>query len=352
MPTQRRLSGFLTAALVFLCLFDSAVAPSQAQDRPSVALIIDDMGGAWQAGLEALALPGALAYAFLPEGAHTRALATLAQRLGKEVLLHAPMESRQGEALGPMGLMATMPRPRFEATLRQQLAAVPGAVGLNNHMGSLLTEQSRPMSWLLETLLHERAKDFMFVDSATTTRSVALPLARQYGLKATRRDVFLDHDVDPDAMDRQWHRWLNLARRRGSALAIAHPRASSLQFLQRRLPQLAEEALRLVPLRELIALQTGQPQPISVPFTAALEQRADATPPAIENRPEPTPDDDAPPPAPETPSLPPIPSGDAVETGGQSLMLAPLSDKPATPAPVKPRSQSNESPAISEFELF
>ena len=99
--------------------------------------------------------------------------------------------------------------------------------------------------------LRERGNLF-FVDSRTTPASVALQVAREFGVPATRRDIFLDDDPDPRAIRRQFRRLVNLARLHGSAVGIGHPYPGTLEFLESALPPLAADGVELVPVSGII----------------------------------------------------------------------------------------------------
>jgi polysaccharide deacetylase 2 family uncharacterized protein YibQ len=81
----------------------------------------------------------------------------------------------------------------------------------------------------------------------------------QSGVPALRRDVFLDGDPAPDAIAREWQRLLARARERGFAIGIGHPRAATLDFLEREVAALQHAGVELVPLGALL------PEPRSAP---------------------------------------------------------------------------------------
>ena len=219
---------------------------------PAVSLIIDDLGEQFEAGERALALPGQVAYAFLPATPHAVAQARRAHASGREVLLHLPMEHPGGK-LYPLGLSQKTPREELVRRFATALASVPYASGVNNHQGSLLTERREPMSALMREI--RAAGRLYFVDSRTSIRSVAYDAARQAGVPAARREVFLDALREPVAIARAWQQTLSIARKRGTALAIAHPYPETLALLAAELPGLKSAGVRLVPPSELIRLR-------------------------------------------------------------------------------------------------
>lgn len=220
------------------------------QSQPRVAIIIDDLGQRLGYGLRAVQLPGPVTCAFLPRAPYSKRLAELAYRGHKEVILHLPMEAVSQKPLDPGGLTINMPRSDLVAALRADIEAIPHVRGINNHMGSLLTQHTESMEWVMAELM--RRKDLYFVDSYTTARSVVSEVATEYGIPHRTRDVFLDALPGAESIERAFRHLLTIARRDGTALAIAHPYPRSLAFLQSRIPGLVESGIDLVPVSDLI----------------------------------------------------------------------------------------------------
>jgi len=237
----------------FLCFLATCLAaPVAAADLPRIAIVIDDMGRDLASGRRVVALPGPVACAFLPHAGHTRHLAELAHAAGKEVMLHLPMQSMAERPLDDGGLTLDMTRTALLRTLDEDLALVPHVVGVNNHMGSLLTRHPGHMAWLMQAL---RERGLFFIDSRTTHHTVARRIAFEQHLPSRRRDVFLDPEPGAATVQREFRRLLAIAREKGSALAIGHPYPETLAFLERALPALPQAGVRLVPVGTLIAQQ-------------------------------------------------------------------------------------------------
>jgi len=229
----------------------------RSQSRPRVAIIIDDLGQRLGYSLRAVRLPGPVTCAFLPRAPYSERLAELAYRGNKEVMLHLPMEAVSQKPLGPGGLTINMPRSDLVAALRADIKSIPHVRGINNHMGSLLTQHAESMEWVMAELM--RRKDLYFVDSHTTVRSVVSEVAAEYGIPHRTRDVFLDALPGAESIERAFQRLLTIARRDGSALAIAHPYPRTLEFLQSHIPQLVESGIELVPVSDLIDRSSVHP---------------------------------------------------------------------------------------------
>lgn len=203
-----------------------------------LAVVIDDLGYSPARDARALALPGALTVAVLPAAPNATAIAQQASALGREVILHQPMQPVSPLDRPDHGaLLEHMSSADYAATLGANLAAVPGSVGINNHRGSLLTARPGAMDELMLQLL---ARQLYFLDSRTTAATVAHDTAREWGVPTIKRDVFLDHERTTHSMDRQFRRALRIARKQGYAVLIAHPHRESLDYLERALATLPE----------------------------------------------------------------------------------------------------------------
>jgi len=229
-----------------------ATSGSGIATSPYIVLILDDIGNNAELGRRAVALPGAITYAVLPHTPHAASLAEQAHSLGKEVMLHAPMSNQAHFPLGPGALTDELSRGEFMQTLTDSIASIPHLQGVNNHMGSALTEQETQMSWVMEAL---REHDLYFVDSLTTPRSVAGRVAREQQIPTITRNVFLDNETTFENIDREFKRLLALAEKNGSAVGIGHPYIQTLEYLEQALPALAQKNIELVPVSHMLARQ-------------------------------------------------------------------------------------------------
>nr|VFK29879.1 MAG: Uncharacterized conserved protein YibQ, putative polysaccharide deacetylase 2 family [Candidatus Kentron sp. MB] len=225
---------------------------------PLVSIIMDDLGYRLREGLRAIDLPGPMTFSIIPNTPYAHRLSELAHGLGKEILLHMPMEPQgKGHYLEPGGLTTRMTRAELTGSVHASIAAMPHARGVSNHMGSLLTRQEKPMRWLMEAI-REHDTDLYFIDSRTTAGTVASATAIQYGIPSLQRDVFLDHRPNVDAIRAQFHRLIRKAKTRGTALGIAHPYPQTLDVLKTMLPRLEAQGLTLVFVSVLLAQQNRE----------------------------------------------------------------------------------------------
>ncbi len=209
-----------------------------------VSLVIDDLGRSLSDldTIGGLGVP--VTYAVLPYESRTAEVVSTLRRRGAEMIVHLPMEPTGGADPGPGALTESMSRRQLVQATRRALEAVPGAVGVNNHMGSRLSADRRAMDVILGVIAKH---GLYFLDSRTSADSVAFTAARDLDLPAAERQVFLDPDPRPDAVRYQFRRLLEEARKRGSAIAIGHPHPDTLRVLQEEVPQAAARGYRFVP---------------------------------------------------------------------------------------------------------
>ncbi|VAW92125.1 Putative periplasmic protein YibQ, distant homology with nucleoside diphosphatase and polysaccharide deacetylase [hydrothermal vent metagenome] len=221
--------------------------------RPAVSIIIDDIGDRYKDGLRAVSLPAPYTYAFLPNTPYAKKLAKKAYQMNKEVMLHLPMQAINGKKLGPNGLTNDMTRDEFYNTLQNAYDSIPHIVGMNNHMGSLLSADKEMMRWLM-SFVSTKNKDLYFIDSRTSASSVIVEVAKEKNIKVLSRDTFIDHKTSIESITSQIKYLIKTAKKKGSAVGIAHPYPTTLAVLETAWPLFYEAGVDLIPVSELIKL--------------------------------------------------------------------------------------------------
>ncbi len=217
-----------------------------------VAIVIDDLGQDVKQAREVLALPGKVTFAVLPGLVQSKNVAEFAGQAGREVLLHLPMEPLKDheKTRTPGTLSADMTPIAFLNTVSEDVESVPGATGVNNHEGSALTENKEAMKFLMAEL---KARNLFFLDSMTNPKSVAYATAGEFGMKAARRDVFLDNEGDnPSYIRGQLEILTDIARKNGKAIGIGHPHPATLSELRKWLAETDAQGIEIVPVSRLM----------------------------------------------------------------------------------------------------
>ncbi len=218
--------------------------------RGRVAIVIDDVGFEEEPPLELARLGLPLTFAILPYQRYSRSLGEKLRAAGQEVILHLPMEPLAYPRRDPgQGAVAEGMAPAaIEAAVRRDLLAVPEAVGVNNHMGSRATADPAVMRAVLRVV---RERSLYFLDSRTTGDTVAFDIAREMGVPAVERSVFLDDRRDESYIEGQVRELLRKARERGSAVAIGHPDPVTVEVLKRSVDLIRSAEIQVVPASEL-----------------------------------------------------------------------------------------------------
>jgi len=249
-----RVISSLLILLVSLCVHAEPVSNTPADIR--IAIVIDDLGDRWREGSQAVSLPGDITIGIIPYTPYAKRLADSATHYDKEVILHLPMEAMSGKNPGKGGLLESMSQQEFFTTLKSSLEFMPQIHGVNNHMGSLLTQNREKMRWLMQGLFEYGG--LYFLDSRTVDATRAMQVAEETGVPTAKRDVFLDHRRDHAFMQKQWHHLLQLAKSQAGAICIAHPYAESLLFLQEQIPTLQAHGIQLMRVSRLIQWRQEQ----------------------------------------------------------------------------------------------
>lgn len=203
-----------------------------ADSKPKLSLVIDDLGYSLNYAKKSFELEGDHTFAIIPDSVHAKSISKLAQQEGKEIIMHLPMQSSVHTASHESSSLSShMDEAQLIKTTQKFLNNMPHISGINNHMGSYLTQFSYIMRPVMETI-YKHNPNLYFLDSRTSAKSTAYVTALRSGLSASKRNVFLDHSSVPSEITYQFNLWLKRARQNNSAIAIAHPVKSTLSVLK------------------------------------------------------------------------------------------------------------------------
>ena len=229
----------------------AAQPPAEPEDtRPMIAVVMDDMGFDRVSSALAVSLPAAVTLSYLPDAPDVARQVRAARRQGHTVMLHLPMEAPGHRGRPGQNVLAVADSEEvLRKRLSRMLGSFDGYVGVNNHMGSRFTRDSGRMRVVLSEL---RRRGLFFLDSRTSNKSVGGRVADAANVPYAVRDVFLDHDADPDKIRRRFAETERIARKTGQAIAIAHPRPTTMKLLAPWVRSLADRGFRLVPITKLL----------------------------------------------------------------------------------------------------
>ena len=218
---------------------------------PRAAIVIDDLGQSLSHFEQIAALNIPLTIAVIPGLPATARTVSEASRRGIEMLLHQPMEPREesGKNPGEGVLLTSMSAETLRGRVRASLAAVPGAVGVNNHMGSRFTEDAAGLGALMAEI---KEHGLFWLDSRTTPGTRGVEAAHAAGVPALERDIFIDAEVNVEGIRRQVRKLIETARDRGSAVGIGHPHPETIAVLRELRAELLASGVTLVPVSSLL----------------------------------------------------------------------------------------------------
>jgi uncharacterized protein len=221
--------------------------------HPRVAIIIDDVGLIQDLPEEFYKIPAALTWSVLPHCPYTRVCAEAGKSHGFQVLLHLPMDPYRGTKEPGNGfIIKSWLEDRITRQFEEDLAQVPEAVGLNNHMGSTNQEDE----FLTAVLMSEvKKKNLFYIDSLTGPYSVARKYARLYQVPFNQRDVFIDHYETTQSKMEALHSLIRIALKTGEAIGIGHVRPGTATAIATMIPEFEKAGVKIVHISELVKVQ-------------------------------------------------------------------------------------------------
>jgi len=223
--------------------------------KARIAIVIDDVGmnrKQSRAVVDINDVP--LTLAFLPYAPNLTALTEPAQAAGHELIIHMPMEPMDGSIdTGSIALKSAMSNGQLKEMLEQAFNSFDGYVGINNHMGSRLTQDKQAMDLVMDVL---DARGLFYLDSKTISTSVAAKAAKDQGLAYAERDVFLDHEDSLSFARGALKRAEKVALEKGYAIVIGHPKANSVAALKEWIPTIEARGFEVVPVSDLLMRPT------------------------------------------------------------------------------------------------
>ena len=217
-----------------------------------IAIVIDDFGYQEQnLVLSFCELPQPITFSIFPGEKHTAWIAQQAIEKDHGVMVHLPMEpiDYPERDPGPNAIFSDYAPEKIAELTQNALASVPYAKGMNNHMGSRITQNFEAMKAVLRVV---KRWNFFFIDSVTSSQSVAYAVARDMGIPSGRNAMFLDIVEDEEAVVKRLYRLAAHARHEGTAIGIGHAKSNTLHALQRMLPELAEQGFVFVLAEEAV----------------------------------------------------------------------------------------------------
>ena len=231
--------------------------PAKSRPEGQVAFVIDDWGYSLNNIDVLFQIDRPITLAVLPHLHYSKEISERVKQHGKEydVILHLPLESKSGKSAERDTIRRNMKQERVLSILKDDIEGVPGIIGVSNHQGSKATENKETMKIILEEL---KKRNLFFLDSRTTPVSVCGTISSKIGLRYAERGVFLDLAQKKEEkqyrtyIKKQIKELINMAKVKGSAIAIGHDRKLTLEVIKESIPDIEKENIKIVPLKNIV----------------------------------------------------------------------------------------------------
>ena len=220
-------------------------------DKKAVVIVIDDMGISLKRTAEITSLKAPITASFLTYGRKLDEQIKNSLQNGHEIMVHIPMEAQTAVDAAPDVLTTKMSLKEIKDNLLEMLKKFKNIKGINNHMGSKLTEDYNRMKTVMETL---KEKGLYFLDSKTSPKSKAEIAAKDSGIAYAHRHIFLDNQNDKTYILGQLSKVERLADKNGYAIAIGHPKTQTYAALKEWLPTIDKKGIKIIPLSVAIKI--------------------------------------------------------------------------------------------------
>ncbi|GAC1334640.1 MAG: hypothetical protein NVSMB26_17690 [Beijerinckiaceae bacterium] len=198
-------------------------------------------------------LPGVITFFLTSSDAELSARVARARDGGHEVLLQLPMESfdaGEGDP-GPHTLRTNRSPEALVDDLHWLMSRFSGYAGVTNFLGGRFTGDETALAPILRDV---KDRGLLYVDDATSPRSVADALAARTGLAFARADIVIDAAKSADAIDAALARLETIARQKGLAIGSASGLPIGIERIARFARTLEDRGIALVPVTAAASL--------------------------------------------------------------------------------------------------
>lgn len=216
---------------------------------PRIAIIVDDMGLNMDVAKELGEIDADLTFSILPMRPYSKEVATYLHNIGKEIMLHLPMEGSNDKDPGAGALYKNMSPAVVRSILLKDISSVPYISGVNNHMGSKVTPDKTIMTTIAREL---KKKRFFYIDSLTTNKSVCKEVAKTAGLPFASRDVFLDNVDSYAYICDQLDKLVTIGEKCSYGIGTCHPHPTTIAVLKKEIPRLKKQGVVIEPVSILV----------------------------------------------------------------------------------------------------
>lgn len=201
-------------------------ASTAKRPKPKLCIIIDDMATREQVkALKATGLKLTPSF-FPPDSTHPKT--PILAREFEFFMVHLPLSAQHYANEELQTLYTSDTYEYILAEIARIKRSFSGLKFINNHTGSLFTSDTQAMRRLFRAL---QKHELVFVDSVTTSTTKGAFVAKEFNQKPIKRDIFLDNDNKTPAIKDKIKEAVQIAHKKGFAIAIAHPKKNTFKAL-------------------------------------------------------------------------------------------------------------------------
>lgn len=251
--------------IIIICLF---LLNIQNVWAAKLAIVIDDFGYRKHNEEQIISISSNITIAVLPNSPNAKKIATLAHEHGNDVIIHLPMAPMGKQPLEKDTLFPDMNENQIQDIIHNAVEQVPYAIGINNHMGSLMTSNLKGMEYVMKAMSNY---SMFFLDSKTIAKTQIEKAASNYNIPVVKRDIFLDDERKESAIAHQFDLAVQVARKNGSAIAIGHPHPETINVLRNKLANLPAD-VELTKVSHLITIKPSLSEPKIITIKSIIEK--------------------------------------------------------------------------------
>lgn len=331
------------------------VQPAAISDLPAVVIIMKGLGLSASTTEAALQLPTEVTFGFSPYAPSLVRWSKIAHQQGREFLLQVPMETYDTRTNnpGPYALMSASPKEDNITRLKMLLS-------LTNNYEGIYSDQNEKFSHNIASIrpiLKELKKmGVYYVYGNGYSNHTMIQTADDIDYPMLISDMVIDSDISVEGINDGIKKMVNLAKRKGYVVAMAHPYPMTIRILEQWLPDASEQGVRVMPVsallgKNIVRAKDSSSQNMPEKGSPSSENEAATELPVLES----VPTEASELPLVRTPeATPAVPENTPRAKEPEEKLTETPDVEEATPAPVEagatPKEESSETPKVEEIE--
>ncbi|WP_050742515.1 divergent polysaccharide deacetylase family protein [Deferribacter desulfuricans] len=219
--------------------------------KKMLAIIIDDCGNNLKLAKKLANIPYPITFSIIPHLKYSKETAEIARKFNKPVFLHLPMQPKSYPSTDPgMGaIYLNTPKSLIKIIIKKNVESIGKIDGANNHMGSALTESREKMFEVLNELKNYTD---IFVDSHTSSKTVAYNVCKKLNMRCGLNNKFIDNIDDKNSIKEILYKSLSLFQKQDKVIIIGHLKENTIEVLSEELPKISKKNIKITNILEVV----------------------------------------------------------------------------------------------------